>query len=53
MTKKIEYCKILMIILIISITFYFKKERIILIELKDEINNVKKYYNLNNKGILN
>ena len=52
MKQKIEYFKILIIILIVSVVLYFKKEKIILIELKDEINNVKKYYNLNNKGIL-
>ena len=52
MIIKIGYIKILMIFLIIFININLKKEKIILTDLKNEINNIKKYYELNNKGIL-
>ena len=51
MIIKIEYIKIVINILIIYI-IYLKREKIILVEIKNEVDNIKKYYELNNKGIL-
>ena len=51
MIIKIEYIKIVINILIIYI-IYLKREKIILVEIKNEVDNIRKYYELNNKGIL-
>ena len=52
MTIKIEFIKILMLFLIMYIIINYKKDKIILTEIKQDIDNIKEYYILNNKGIL-
>ena len=52
MTIKIEFIKILMLFLIMYIIINYKKDKIILTEIKQDIDNIKEYYILNNKGIV-